>query len=94
MRITLFCTGRGSHEDNPQTVYVYDGEIPVPGTWGESSRSTVFEFVCRRSHPADRRVPLGGCGYSPRPSDEALRKLINAAAAMPGQRLDVSYSGL
>ncbi len=93
MRVTLFCTGRGSHKDNPQTLYVYDGEIPVPDSWRVSAPSTVFELVCRRSHPADPRVPLGGCGYAPRPSDEVMRKLINAVASNPILG-DISYSGL
>ena len=59
MRVTLFCTGRGSHKDNPQTLYVYDGEIPVPDSWRVSAPSTVFELVCRRSHP---QIP--GCRWA------------------------------
>lgn len=84
MKVTLFCTWRKTHA--PVAVYVYDGQIPVPDSWRWSAPSTVSELVCWRSHP-------GGCGYSPRPSDAAMRALINAAAINPILG-DVSYSGL
>jgi hypothetical protein len=84
MNATLVCTGRGTHD--PVTLYIYDGEIPVPDWWRVSARSSVFELVCRSR--------LGGCGYAPRPSDAAMRALIAAAAGHPSKVLDVSYSGL
>ncbi len=91
MRVILYCTGRGTHE--PRELFPYDGEIPVPDSWRASAPHSVFELVCWRSHPADRRVSLGGCGYAPRPSDAAMRALINAAADNPVAG-DISYSGL
>ena len=82
MRVTLFCTGRGTHE--PMPIYVVD--VPLPDGWTAYGRSTVMDLVCDRAS--------GGCGRAPRLSNGRLRALIEAVADTPARTFDISFASL
>lgn len=84
MIVTLICTNRDRHD--PQVVWVYDGEIPVPEWWTAYPRGSDLDLLCDRAK--------GGCGYSPRPGTTGLRVLIEAAASDPSRIADISFTNL
>ena len=92
--VTLYCTGRGTHDRID--IYPYDGPLPVPDQWTPTlvvgrwrawrrrpTPAFVFEMVC----PSRRD---GGCGRKPRPSDEWLRARINELGERGESEDDIS----
>ena len=82
--VTILCTGRGTHE--PVLILVYDGPVPVPGSFDFYPRHSVMDLLCERAS--------GGCGRAPRLSNAQLRQLIDAVAGMPGRQFDISVVDL
>lgn len=81
VRVTLVCSGRGTHE--PVVVYRYEGPLPWPEDFSPRPRGSEFSLLCEESK--------GGCGRDIRPGDARLRQLVNAIADTPTQAFDVSY---
>jgi hypothetical protein len=78
------CTGRGTHD--PVLILVYDGPVPVPGSYDFYPRHSEMDLLCDRAK--------GGCGRAPRKNNAQLRQLIDAVAGTPARQLDISFAAL
>jgi hypothetical protein len=74
--LTLVCTGSGTHR--AVKVYVYDGPWPLPPEYTTRVPGSTLDLNCPR------------CRFAPRPGDDGMRALLEAAAARPGHTLDIN----
>jgi hypothetical protein len=82
MKVTLICTGRGTHDPVP----IYVVEVPLPDGWAAYPRHSVMDLLCDRAK--------GGCGRAPRLSNARLRALIEAVADTRSRTFDISFASL